>query len=96
MSMLRFLPMMGPMEGFLVVVTLALRILPIVGGIDAALKPDAAWQAADQNKVVWVLLQVVGALIFALVGFIAALVYFFAIRPKVVAGEGHPRDRLSP
>ena len=51
------------------------------------LKPsDAAWQASGQNKGLWV-----GLWVFGLVcgfGLIIALIYLFAIRPKVQAAEG--------
>ncbi|MEZ5142903.1 MAG: hypothetical protein R2726_10350 [Acidimicrobiales bacterium] len=50
------------------------------------LKPsDAAWQASGQNKGLWI-----GLWVFGLVcgfGLIIALIYLFAIRPKVQAAE---------
>jgi hypothetical protein len=50
--------------------------LPIWGVIDAALRPDSAWRTANQSKVVWVVLQI-------FLGFIGAIAYFLAVRPKV-------------
>jgi hypothetical protein len=52
--------------------------IPIWGIVDAAMKPDPVWRAAGQNKVVWIILQVV-------LGIIGTAIYVFAIRPKLVA-----------
>jgi hypothetical protein len=62
----------------------ALGMLGIVvwGIVDAASRPQAAWHAAGQSKVLWILLQAVG-LPFCLVGFILSIIYLAAIRPKV-------------
>jgi hypothetical protein len=65
--------------------------MPIWGAIDAALIPDSRWQLADQSKVTWVLLQLLGLLAFGVGGFIAAVVYFFRIRPRLRIGS----DRAS-
>ena len=48
--------------------------------IDAATKPDSAWAAADQSKIVWILV----ALFVPIAG---ALAYLIAIRPKVKAAQ---------
>ena len=64
------------------VLSLIPMVFPIWGAIDAALKPESAWQAADQNKFVWVILQALGVFVAGL-GLIPILVYLFAIRPKV-------------
>ncbi len=64
-------------------ITLALVLLPLWGAIDAALKPDSRWQAADQSKVTWVLLQLLGILGLGIVGLIAAAIYFWRIRPQL-------------
>lgn len=68
---------LGPTE---LIIILAF-LLPVWGIIDAALRPNSAWQAADQSKVLWIVLIIV-------LWFIGALVYLIAIRPKVKAAEG--------
>jgi hypothetical protein len=57
----------------------------VLGALDAALYPDSAWAAADQNKIVWVGFQLGGLLVFAVPGVLAALMYFSVIRPKLKA-----------
>jgi len=65
---------------------LLLMVVPygvIVWGIvDAACRPEAAWQAAGQSKTLWIVLQVVG-LFLCLVGFILSVAYLTAIRSQV-------------
>ena len=51
------------------------------GLIDAARRPDSAYQAAGQNKVLWIVLCVV-------LGALGSLIYLLAIRPKVAAASG--------
>jgi hypothetical protein len=63
-------------------------LIPVLGAVDAALKPDPAWAAAGQNKLVWVILQIAGA--FLLLGLPITLVYLIAIRPKVKARMTRP------
>jgi len=48
----------------------------IWGIVDAATRADDQWARASQNKILWVVLQVV-------LGFIGTLIYVFAIRPKL-------------
>jgi hypothetical protein len=69
----------GLTEAILLSVILLVIALPIWAVFDAAIRPDEAWQAAEQNKVVWVLV----ILFMPLVG---SILYFVAIRPKVRAG----------
>lgn len=53
-------------------------VVPVWGILDAALKPDSVWSAADQSKVVWIVLQV-------FLWTLGALIYFVAIRPRLRA-----------
>ena len=54
--------------------------------VDIARRPDWAWQAAGQNKVLWLVLTIVGHF---LCWVIFDVIYLAAIRPKVVAaGSG--------
>ncbi|MFA5892332.1 MAG: PLDc N-terminal domain-containing protein [Actinomycetota bacterium] len=67
----------GPQELLVLVVALiAMGALPIWGIIDAAVRPESLWQGANQNKVVWILVQI-------FLGVIGSIVYFSAIRPKL-------------
>ncbi len=72
----------GPTELLVFVVALAGLIVIIWGIVDAASRPEWAWQHARQNKTLWIFLQAFG-LFFAGIGLILALVYFSAIRPRV-------------
>lgn len=77
-----FFPFFSPF--FFLVALLPLAFI-IWGVVDAAGHSDAAWAAAGQNKVLWIVLQAVGVF-FCMVGLIFTIVYFAAIRPRVVAG----------
>ncbi len=81
---------LGPLEVlFVAALLLGLPSLLITlwGIIDAANRPDYAWAAAGQNKLLWILLQAGGLVITGIGGLIMAIVYLAAIRPKVRAGE---------
>lgn len=68
---------MGGPELFIVLLVVVIFVgFPIWGIIDAATRPDSEWAAADQNKIVWLLVQV-------FLWVIGSLVYFLAIRPKL-------------
>jgi hypothetical protein len=73
----------GPTElGIIVFLLIPLALVfPIWGIIDAAGRPDSAWARAEQNKTLWIVLQAVGMLV--CFGWILAVVYLLAIRPKV-------------
>ena len=58
--------------------------------IDAASRPDVAFQRAGQSKVLWIILPIVGALLLGPVGGILGLVYLTAIRPKVKVHQEPP------
>ncbi|HEV3363988.1 MAG TPA: hypothetical protein VG795_07585 [Acidimicrobiia bacterium] len=77
---------LGAPEILILLMMLALFVIPIWGIVDAATKPDAAWTAAGQSKVLWIVLQLV-------LGILGAIIYFVAIRPKLVAAappSGYP------
>lgn len=75
--------MPGGGEALIILIVLGVFALPIWGIIDAALLPDSAWQRAEQNKIVWILVQV-------FLWTLGAIVYFIAIRPKVSASKRRP------
>jgi hypothetical protein len=60
----------------------------IWGIVDAASRPDWAWQRSGQSKVLWVVLQVVG--IFVCLGWIISIVYLAAIRPQIARNQQGP------
>ena len=66
----------GAPELIIFVFVLIITGLPIWGIIDAAIRPDTAWRAAQQSKVVWVLVQIV-------LWTLGAIIYLLVIRPKL-------------
>ena len=81
--------MIGPVEMVLItilgVVGFAFPALVIWSIVDAATRPEQAWGAAGQNKALWVALLAVGLVLFAIPGFVIAVGYLTAIRPKLRA-----------
>ena len=76
--------MIGPVELVFILIALgATVVLPIWGLTDAAMRPDEVWAASGQSKVVWLVLQV-------LLWTLGAVIYFIAIRPKLVAAGNRP------
>lgn len=65
---------------FLVVLVLVAWAL-----IDALTKPAWAWEAANQNRTLWIVVLVLGLICGGLIGLIAAIIYLTSIRPKVQA-----------
>jgi uncharacterized membrane protein len=68
------------MRGVAVLIYLVMLVVWLWGLIDAARRPDTAYQAAGQNKVLWIVLCVV-------LGALGSLIYLLAIRPKVAAAS---------
>ena len=69
------------------VVFVALLAFHIYVLVDMLKHSDAAWLAAAQNKTLWIVLWVVA---FCCGGIIIDLIYWFAIRPKLVAAGSAP------
>ena len=69
-------------------VAFPLVALPIWGAIDAARRPEAQWAAAGLNRRNWINVQVIGA--FFVVGFVAAVDYFWRKRPVLQAAAVLP------
>lgn len=70
---------LGPVElAFILVALAATVVLPIWGLTDAAMRPHAVWAASGQSRVVWLIIQV-------LLWTLGAVIYFIAIRPKLIA-----------
>ena len=74
---------LGAPEILILLMLLVGFVLPIWGIVDAATKPDHLWTATGQNKVLWIVLQIV-------LGALGAIIYFAAIRPKLVAPTPPP------
>ena len=74
---------LGAPEILILLMLLVGFVLPIWGIVDAATRPDPVWAATGQNKVLWIVLQIV-------LGALGAIIYFAAIRPKLVAAKAPP------
>ncbi len=91
---------LGPVEGLLGLLGLAVFALKIFALVDAALRPEPVWRAAvSQSKTFWLVLLVLAVLfggigILGLAGLVAAIVYLVDVRPKLreVRG-GRPGNR---
>ena len=71
-------------QGFIIVlVALGSLVLAVWALIDAAVRPESAFRAAGQSKVLWIVLPIVGIFLFTFVGGVLGIVYLAAIRPKV-------------
>ncbi len=66
----------------LVIAAIALALWAV---IDAARRPDWQFEAAGQNKTLWIVLPAAGAAMCQLLGLVAALVYLLSIRKKLQA-----------
>jgi hypothetical protein len=69
----------------LLVVVVAFLALPIWAAIDAAGRPEAAFQRAGISKTLWIVLPIVGIFLCEIVGLVAAVVWFATIRGQVIA-----------
>ena len=69
---------LGAPELLILLVLLPMMVLPIWGIVDAAVRPQEVFTATGQSKVLWIVLQIV-------LGILGAIIYFVAIRPKLVA-----------
>jgi hypothetical protein len=80
------------MEGgglaFFIILGLASLGVVIWGVIDAASRPDWAWNQSGQSKGLWIALPIVFLILCGVVGGILAVVYLTSIRPQVMAAEG--------
>jgi len=74
------------------VLTLGLTIWALV---DAAGRPDEAWQRAGQTRALWIVLLALG-LVFCMLGLIVALIYLLSIRPQLNRAMGGPPPPYPP
>ena len=74
---------LGPSELLIIaMVGIVGMAVPIWGIVDAAQRPDAAWEAAGQNKTLWIVLQAAGLVVCG-VAIVFSVIYFAVIRPQV-------------
>jgi Protein of unknown function (DUF2516) len=73
--------------GVVLLLGLASFVISIWALIDAAIRPGTAFKAAGQNKVLWIVLPIVGILLFTIIGGVLGIVYLTVIRPKVVRAQ---------
>ncbi len=76
------------LDGLVALVFIAAFVLSIWALIDACIRPTDAFKAAGQNKALWVILPIVGLLLFTVIGGVAGVVYLTVIKPKVQAAQG--------
>ena len=91
-SGLKLVGLSTPMLGVYLVV-FPLVALPIWGAIDAARRPEAEWEATGLSRRTWVGVQAIGA--FFLVGFFAAIGYFWRKRPALQAAAVVVPERVA-
>lgn len=82
---------------------LLLPLVPFLGlalwaVMDALIRPDSHWAAADQSKIAWVLGLLLGPVALFPVGIMVSLVYLVGIRSRLtkVAGGYRPTVRMPP
>lgn len=76
----------GSPQGLFLLIWLALSVVTIWGIIDAAGRPTDAWDAAGQNKVLWIALQALGLIVTGFGG-VLGVIYLAAIRRKLQEHE---------
>jgi len=81
---------LGPVEGIIILIAIAVFLVSLIGGIDAATKPEPQRRAAGQSKMLWVLGQLLGAFFCGIVGLIFAIIYWSSIRQQVITAGGAP------
>ncbi len=77
----------GAVGTFFLLLGLASLFVAVWALIDAAIRPTMAFQAAGQNKALWIILPIVGLFLFGFIGGILGLVYLGVIRPKVRSAQ---------
>ena len=73
-------------------VFLAVLVFGVFGAVDAAVRPFAHWEQVGRNKAAWIVGQgLVVIPILNILGLVAAIAYFAAVRPRLqVAARESP------
>ena len=89
---------MGFGLSFLYLLLLPVLALIVWAIMDALVRPDSHWTAADQNKTAWVIGLLGGPVVIFPIGIMVSLVYLFGIRPKLarVARGSTPTALIPP
>lgn len=77
----------GPAELLIIFLLLLPVGVMIWGLVDAASRPDRAWELAGHRKLLWIFLQALGVAPFLLVGFVSSVFYLSAIRPRLRSAQ---------
>ncbi len=84
-----------PFQGIFLLVNLAVWAVKIWALVDAAIRPDRSYRAADkQSKLFWVVILVVALLLgtgfLGIAALVASIVYLVDVRPRLreVQGRG--------
>lgn len=77
----------GSFDGALGLIGIAVRVLAIWALVDSVLRPERVFQAADQNKWLWVGLNVL-AFIIPFFGLLISTFYLLTVRPRVRELQG--------
>lgn len=64
---------------------LALVLVGVAALVAVILQPRTTFEAAGKNKTTWLILLVVGLVLFGPVGGVLGIVYLAAVRPKIRA-----------
>lgn len=96
-ALLSGLLLMAVIVGVIVLATVGVTVWAIV---DACRHSEEAWSRTGQSRPLWVVLLAGGWLVTGIGGLVLALVYLFAVRPRLVASEraaaAMPRPRGQP
>lgn len=90
---------LGPFNGLLSLVWVAIFALKLFALVDAAMRPQAAWQAAvSQTKVMWVAILAVALLLggigfLGVIALVATIFYLVDVRPKLKEVQGRGSSR---
>jgi hypothetical protein len=76
----------GPSELVILLMGLVPLAVTVWAVVDAATRPDWAFVQSGQNKVLWIVLPIAASFFFCS-GWLVAIIYLAAIRPKVVAAQ---------
>ncbi|MGK2958614.1 MAG: DUF2516 family protein [Acidimicrobiales bacterium] len=68
-------------QALMLLVALVAFVIPLIGVIDACLRPSAAFRSVDERRGLWIALNVIG--MFTGVGVVFSLYYLTVIRPRL-------------